>query len=293
MQINSKTYVVTGATSGIGFAIAENLSRNGAMVIGISRSAERCRQAQKTLRQTSNNEDVFILTADLGTQSGVRAAAEQISGLLKDRKQESLDGLVNNAGTFTWWMTLTEDGYETQWALNALAPFLLTRLLLPYLHKSPMARVITVSSDSHYGGVMNWTDLQLRRHYNGLLAYQNTKLANVLFTIELNRQLSENSPVRAFATDPGLVKTEIGGKGTPGMIRWFWRFRSASGTDASVPAAGIVYLLTEPSIQNSPAPYWKDCRSKRPARRAVNYESAMRLWRFMESQCGLKQENLK
>jgi retinol dehydrogenase-13 len=293
MQNHSKTYVVTGATSGIGFATAENLSRNGVVVIGIGRSEERCRQAQKILRQTTNNENVFFLTADLGTQFGVRAAAEQIASLLNDRGQESLDGLVNNAGIFTWWMTLTEDGYETQWALNAIAPFLLTRLLLPYLQKSPMARVVTVSSDSHYGGFLKWSDLQLRRHYNGLLAYQNTKLANVLFTVELNRQLSDQNPVRAFAADPGLVKTGIGGKGTPRMVRWFWGMRSTGGTDATVPAAGIVYLLTEPSIQNSHAPYWKDCHSKQPARRAVNHESAMRLWNILESECGLNQVNLK
>ena len=293
MGNNSKTFVVTGATSGIGFATAENLARNGAVVLGIGRSEERCRQSQITLRQTTNNEDIFYLTADLGTQSGVRSAAEQVITFLNARGQESLDGLVNNAGIFTWWMTLTEDGYETQWALNALAPFLLTRLLLPYLQKSQMSRVVTVSSDSHYGGFLNWTDLQLRRHYNGLLAYQNTKMANVMFTVELNRQLSDQSPVHAFAADPGLVKTGIGGKGTPGLVRWFWGVRSAGGTDATVPAAGIVYLLTEPSIQNSPAPYWKDCRSKQPARRAVNYESAMRLWNILESQCELNQENIK
>jgi retinol dehydrogenase 12 len=293
MQNHLKTYVVTGTTSGIGFSTAENLARNGAIVIGIGRSAERCRLAQHTLRQTTNNANVYLLTADLSTQSGVRGAADQIGSILHDQEKDSIDGLVNNAGVFTWWMALTEDGYETQWALNALAPFLLTRLLLPYLQRSQMARVVTVSSDSHYAGFLKWSDLQLRRSYNGLAAYQNTKLANILFTVELNRQLSNQGNLRAFAADPGLVNTMIGGKGTPALIRWFWGLRSAGGTDTTVPAAGIVYLLTEPSIQNSPHHYWKDCRPKQPAHKAVNHELAMRLWQTFENQCALDLENLK
>jgi len=287
-SLSGKSYVVTGATSGIGLATAAALVRQGAFVIGIGRSAERCQAAQARLQALNPNAKVACLVADLALQSQVRALRPAIQALLEAEGHPWLDGLVNNAGTFTYWLTFTPEGFETQWAVNHLAPFLLTQVLLPLLMAAPAARVVTVSSDSHYGGRLNWDDLQLRRHYNGLQAYENTKLANVLFTVEFNRLVGAQCAVRAFAADPGLVKTDIGLKGNPPLVRWIWQQRRSGGTPPERPAEGIVYLLSEPSLQGATEYYWKDGKAKRPKPQALDSVAATRLWAQSARMCGIE-----
>ena len=285
--LDGKSYVVTGATSGIGLAAASALVRQGAAVIGVGRSEERCRAAKTRLLAINPAAKVAYCLADLSLQSPVRRLRSEIQGLLAADGKDCLDGLVNNAGTFTYWLALTPEGFETQWAVNHLAPFLLTNLLLPLLMAAPAGRVVTVSSDSHYGGRLDWQDLQLRRHYDGLRAYSNTKLANILFTLEFNRLMGPKSTLRAFAADPGLVKTDIGFKGTPALVRWIWGRRRAAGVSPEKPAEGIVFLLTEPSLQDSQDYYWKDCQAKRPSQRAMDKEAAALLWLQSEQMCGM------
>lgn len=288
-----KTYIVTGATSGIGLAAAEALARRGAFIIGVGRSPERCRQAERQVRAlqpAAQNADApagepggaLYLTADLSLQSEVRALARKIGALLEGGQ---LDGLVNCAGTFTFWYTQTAEGFEMQWAVNHLAPFLLTHELLPLMQRAPSARVVTVSSGSHYGARVHWDDPQLRRRYDGLRAYGQSKLSNVLFTGELGRRLGSGSTVRAFAADPGLVRTDIGLKGTPALVRWVWQRRRAGGISAEESARGIVYLLTEPSIQGAQDLYWKHGAPQKPSRQALDGASARRLWQLSEQMC--------
>jgi NAD(P)-dependent dehydrogenase (short-subunit alcohol dehydrogenase family) len=287
-NLSGRSYVVTGATSGIGLATAEALVRQDAFVIGIGRSAERCQAAQARLLAINPQARVAYRVADLSLQSQVRGLRPAIQELLEAEGKGWLDGLVNNAGTFTYWLTLTPEGFETQWAVNHLAPFLLTQVLLPLLMAAPAARVVTVSSDSHFSGRLDWDDLQLRRHYNGLRAYENTKLANVMFTTEFNRLVGSHTAVRAFAADPGLVKTDIGLKGTPALVRWIWERRRAGGTPPEKPAEGIVYLLSEPSLQNSTEYYWKDCKARRPKPQALDSVLATRLWAQSSRMCGIE-----
>ena len=175
-----------------------------------------------------------------------------------------------------------------QWAVNHLAPFLLTHELLPLLQAALAGRVVTVSSGSHYHTRLHWNDIQLRRHYNCLLAYQQTKLANVLFSAEFNRRLGSTSSVYAFAADPGLVFTEMGFKGNPGLVRWIWNLRRRGGVSPEESARGVVFLATEPSIQNSPEIYWKDSHSKAPNPYALDPQAARRLWRLSEQMCGIE-----
>jgi retinol dehydrogenase 12 len=282
-----RTYLVTGATSGIGRCIAEQLVESGANLIGVGRSAERCRDAETQLRAINPMVEVDYLVADLALQSEVLKAAEGTCTLLRKHGKTSLDGLVNNAGTFTYWLALTSEGFETQWAVNHLAPFRLTLELLPLLQAAPAARVITISSDSHYIARLNWNDIQLRRCYNGLRAYEQTKLANVLFTVELNRRLGEQQHVRAFAADPGLVKTDIGLKNNPGIVRWIWGLRRSGGISAAESAQGIITLLTDPSIQESNAVYWKHGKPKPSSRYSLDSEAARRLWDLSATMCAL------
>jgi NAD(P)-dependent dehydrogenase (short-subunit alcohol dehydrogenase family) len=286
-NLKGKTYVITGATSGIGLATAELLVEAGADVIGIGRSAERCRDMEWRLRSIRPDVEVDYITADLSLQHEVRAAAEGVRCRLQMQEKTWLDGLINNAGTFSYWFTQTAEGIELQWAVNHLAPFLLTYELMPLLERAPAGRVVTVSSDSHYRGHLNWNDLQLRRRYNGLSAYSNTKLANVLFTLELNRRLGSGSNLRAFAADPGLVKTDIGFKDTPALVGWVWKWRRSGGIEPHQSARGIAILATEPSIQEAADMYWKHGQPKRPSRRALEASAARRLWETSENMCGI------
>jgi NAD(P)-dependent dehydrogenase (short-subunit alcohol dehydrogenase family) len=282
-----KTIVVTGATSGIGLATAAALTSMGAHVIGVGRSAERCREAERRLRTVNPAADIAYCIGDLTLQSEVRRVAEDLRHVLAARGLGHLDGLVNNAGTFTYWLSLTAEGFETQWALNHLAPFLLTMELLPLLEAAPDARIVTVSSESHAHTRLNWSDIQLRRHYNGLQAYKQTKLANVLFTAELNRRLGPGSCVRAFAADPGLVQTDIGFKGTPGIVRWVWSRRRSMGISPEEAATGIVHLLGEATLQERREVYWRHGQPRRADPQGLDAVNGRRLWALSAQMCGI------
>ncbi len=281
-----KTYVVTGATSGIGLAVMEQLLDRGANVIGVGRSPDRCSGQLERLSEAYPRARLAYVLADLALQPGVRKAARQIAETLAAWQVEALDGLVNNAGTFAYWQTLTAEGFDTQWAVNHLAPFLLTHELLPLLERSPDARVITVSSASHYGTKLRWEDIQLLERYNPLRAYKQTKLANVLFTAELNRRLGDQSRVRAVAADPGLVNTGIGEKAGSRFARWIWLLRRRGGIPAERSAAGIVDLLSDPALPNSPHVYWKHGKPKRPNPYALDQDHGWRLWEISARMTG-------
>jgi NAD(P)-dependent dehydrogenase (short-subunit alcohol dehydrogenase family) len=281
-DLYGKTYLITGATSGIGLAAAEALARRGAVVLGVGRSPERCAAAERRLRATPGCIGAVYFTADLSLQSQVRGLAEQVRAWLAEYEVGALDGLLNNAGTFTFWYTLTAEGFETQWAVNHLASFLLTTELLPWVAGG---RVVTVSSASHYGARIHWDDPQLRRRYNGLTAYGQSKLANVLFTAALDGRLRASGG-RAFAADPGLVRTDIGLKGTPALVRWAWQRRRAGGISPEESARGIVHLLTGAEIASSPHIYWKHAQPQAPSRQAQEIESARRLWQLSERMVG-------
>lgn len=281
-----KTYVITGATSGIGLAILEGLLEKGMNLIGIGRSPERCKQHLERLQKEFPRAKIAYLVVDLSLQPDVRRAAGEIEELLREWHLEALDGLVNNAGTFTFWQTLTPEGFETQWAVNHLAPFLLTHLLIPRLQESPDARVVTVSSASHYGAKLNWSDIQQLGRYNPLKAYKQSKLANVLFTAELSRRLGPAAPIRAVAADPGLVDTDIGEKSQSRLARWIWSIRRKRGIPAAQSAAGIIKLL-EVDLTNNTAIYWKHGVPKKPNPYALDADHGRRLWEISARMTGV------
>ncbi|MGM0401713.1 MAG: SDR family NAD(P)-dependent oxidoreductase [Chloroflexota bacterium] len=281
------TYVVTGTTSGIGLALVEQLLEQGCDVIGVARSPERCAREEKRLRAAYPETRVTYVVADLSIQAEVRKAAREIESVLSRWGVKALDGLVNNAGTFTSRRELTPEGFETQWAVNHLAPFLLTHELLPLLERSSDARVVTVSSESHYRTRLRWKDIQLLEYYNPLRAYKQTKLANVLFTAQLNRRLGPDSSVHAVAADPGVVNTDIGQKTQCRLVRWVWALRRRMGVSPARAAAGIAKLLFDPSLPGTPAIYWKHGKPKRPNPYALNEEHARRLWKISARMTGV------
>ncbi len=282
-----KAFVVTGATAGIGLAAAEQLAQMGALVIGVGRSAERCEAEARRLQSVYPQAEVLYVVADLSLQSRVRELAKKVGEELGKRNLPGLDGLINNAGLFTWQRRVTAEDFETQWAVNHLAPFLLTHELLPLLEAAEQGRVVTVSSGSHYNTRLRWNDLQLEHGYNGLRMYKQTKLCNVYFTAELRRRLAQMSRVRAFAADPGLVQTHIGEKATPALARWFWANWSRRGISPAELARGVVFLATEASINDRLEVYWKHSQPQPPNPVALEAEAGKRLWEISAKMCGV------
>lgn len=281
------TAVVTGATSGIGQATAAALAARGARVIGVGRSEARCRAAREAILSASPKARISFLIADLASQHAVRQLAADLRSTLHEAGTDRLDVLINSAGTVSSWRDVTEDGYELQFAVNHLAPFLLTLELMPLLEAASSPRVITVSSGSHYRTRMHWEDVMYRRGYRVLKSYKQSKLANVLFTAEFNRRCLETNGVRAYAADPGLVNTKIGLKGTHGLARWVWERRSARGRGPEEAAEGIVFLATDPAAGEAEGVYWKDGRPTRPSKQARDKGDAGRLWALSARLCGL------
>lgn len=289
--MKDKIVVVTGATSGIGLATVKVLCGKGAYVIGIGRSPEKCVRIKKDVLKSFPEAGIEYLAADFSSLCNIRKLADDIKKTIEALGRNHLDVLINNAGTFTSWYMSSAEGFEMQFAVNHLAPFLLTNLLFPLLKNAPGARIITVSSGSHYHTRMHWDDLLLRKHYNCLLAYKQSKLANVLFTEELRRRLGNETRISAFAADPGLVNTEMGFKNTVGIARLVWSIRKNSGRTPMEAAKTIVYLAEDKSVQNSDDICYKDCRAKKPNPRGLDEQSAMRLWKISEKMCGIRSED--
>jgi len=286
--LEEKCFVISGATSGIGLACAERLLSQGARVIGIGRSKEKTNHLNSYLGEKFGLHNLEFCLADLSIQKEVKHAASCIKKILQEWQTDCLDGLLNNAGTVPFWQTLTPEGFDTQWAVNHLSHFLLTHELLHPLASAPMSRIVTVSSGSHYRGKMHWNDIQLFENYSLLKAYEQSKLVNVLFTAELDRRLADVPQARAFAADPGLVKTDVGLKSNSPIAHLAWKIRRRKGIEAAEAAKGIVFLLTDPSIQTAQDIYWKHGKPKEPNPDALNADSARQLWLISERMCGLR-----
>ncbi len=282
-NLSEKTILVTGATSGIGFRACVELARQGAFVIGTGRDEQRCENARQSILQEIPQARVAFLVGDFSSQNQIRGLAEEFLQLIRKSGQGKLDVLVNNAGIFSARKRFSEDGIELTFAVNHIAPFLLTHCLLPALNASEDARVLTVSSNSHYNTWFNPCRASHPGCYLHIWAYKVSKLSNVLFTAEFNRRNS-NQRIRAFAVDPGLVNTEIGAKQNEGLVSFVWRIRQNQGHSTDVPVRTITHLAFTELGQQRQFLYWKNSQPKAPSRAALNTDLASRLW---EESCRL------
>jgi retinol dehydrogenase-14 len=278
-QIPEKTVLVTGANAGIGRATATELARMGARVLMACRSAERGAEAQAAVVAEVPGASTELLIADLSSGEGVRALAAQTR-----QHTDRLDVLVNNAGMFTPSSTPTVDGLETQFAVNHLAPFLLTNLLRDLLVKSAPARVVTVSSEAHKRGQIRWDDLQGERKYSGLQAYSQSKLANLLFNRELARQLG-GTGVTANALHPGVIGTRLlfTGFAPLRLLRPFLKTPERG-------ARTSVFLASAPAVERLTGLYFIDLEPARPSSAARDDGAARRLWRISAELTGMDPE---
>lgn len=205
-DLRGHTAVVTGANTGLGFETARTLAAHGAAVVLACRDISRAADARARLRTVVPDADIEVVQVDLASMASVREAAEELRG-----RFEKIDLLIHNAGTANTRLTLTEDGFESTLATNHLGPFALTGLLMDRLTAAPSARIVTVSSSSHMYGAIDVDDLHLaRRPYRTHRAYSQSKLANLMFTSALQRQLTEaGARVLAVAAHPGVAETDF------------------------------------------------------------------------------------
>jgi NAD(P)-dependent dehydrogenase (short-subunit alcohol dehydrogenase family) len=273
--------LVTGATSGIGRETAIGLAERGATVVIAGRDAARGREAVTEIQRRAGRRDVELLVADLSSQAEVRRLAAEFRA-----RHDQLHVLVNNAAVITPKRTTTIDGLETQLAVNHLAPFLLTRLLLEVMKASAPARIVNVSSQVERMGVVDFDDLgRERRPYERLDAYNQSKLANILFTTELARRL-EGTGVTANCLHPGVIGTNLlaAYEGRPALLKFLTTRGRPSPKDGAVTS---LFVATSPTLDGVTGRYFRESAESRPSPKALDADVAARLWEVSERLTGL------
>ncbi len=268
--MKGRSVMVTGANSGIGLETAKGLAKMGASLILVCRDRGRCEKAMEEIQAASGSDAMEMMFADLSSQASVRALAEEFSA-----NHDRLDVLFNNAALVPRERNETVDGIEMQLAINHLAPFLLTNLLLPILKKSSPSRVVTTASEIHKRGRIDWDDLQAKKGYRSFRRYGTTKLMNILFTRSLARRL-EGSGVTANCLTPGFKATGLSrdsnyiSKGIVNLI---------AGTAASG-AIVPLHVITSPDLEGVSGKYFsRKSEIIEPSQQARDDEAAERLWK--------------
>ena len=256
--MEGKIVLITGGTSGIGKAAATALAAMGAEVVVTGRDRERAEKAVAEIRRDSGGPKVSLMLADLAVQTEVRKLAEGFR-----ERHDRLDMLANNAGLIQSRRTMTPDGIELTLAVNHLAPFLLTNLLLEVLERSAPSRIITVSSEARRSAHIDFDDLQSRRRYRAFPVYGMTKLANILFTYELAERL-RGTGVVANCVHPGGVNTNFGGNNMSVGILLFRAFKPFMRTPEQG-ADTIIYLAAAPEAGAMSGKYLADRKEVSPA----------------------------
>lgn len=287
-NLRGKYAVITGATSGIGLAAAQEIAARGANLSIVARNAAKAHEVAVRLRSSFGNPitvDVFI--ADMSSQRSIRRAANEILA-----KCPRIDILINNAGAMFIDHRLTEDGLEMTWAVNHIAPFLLTKLLLDRLMMSEQARVITTSSHGHKMAAkgIHFDDLS-GRHYFGFLGkmkggpnfrYGETKLANILFTAELAQRL-KGTNVGAYCFDPGLVATNFN-QDNGLMARMTMAVMKRFARTPEKGAETLVWLAETDDKNLESGRYYADKQVRTPSAQASDMEAAQKLWEVSTAQ---------
>ena len=278
--MKGKTVLITGANGGIGKMTACNLAKMGAQVVMVARSQERGEAALGNVKAASGSDDVHLLLADLSSQTAVRQLAATFKA-----NYDRLDVLINNAGAIFLKRKLSADGIEMTFALNHISYFLLTNLLLDMLKASSPARIINVSSVAHEMNPLNFDDLQSEKAYRGFQAYGKSKLANLLFTYELDRRL-KGSGITVNALHPGFVGTNFA-KNNGRLVRLAMFFINKFALPPEKGAETPVYLAAAPEVAAVSGQYFYQKKTKRSSSASYDEAAAQRLWQISEQMTGL------
>ncbi len=266
--MKNKTVLITGSTDGIGKQTAFELAQMGAQVVIHGRNEQRCGKTAREIQSLLPQAKLAWLCADLASLKQVRQMATEFND-----RFDRLDVLINNAGVFEAQRRLSADGFEMTFAVNHLAHFLLTGLLLDKIRQNAPARIINISSMAH-ASQMDFDNLQGERGYSGYQAYALSKLANILFTVELAERL-QNSAVTVNCLHPGVISTKL--------LQAGWGMGGASLVEG---ARTSVYLASSPEVTNVTGKYFVDKRAALPAVTAEDKQVRQRLWQISETLTG-------
>lgn len=282
--MTDKVALVTGANSGLGKATALGLARLGATVIMVCRDRSRGEAAKAEIIAASGNASVDLLLADLSSQQAIRQLAQDFKA-----KYARLHLLINNAGGVFYTRSTSADGLEYSLAFNHLAPFLLTNLLLDTLKASAPARIINVTTRPFRNSYLHFDDLQFeKRRYNGMQAYSESKLGNILFTYELARRL-EGTEVTVNCVHPGVFKSNFGqsATGQPLMFRLMMPLFRPFMAEADRAAERVLYLATSPEMEGVSGKYIADKKEIASPPQSYDREANRQLWEVSSALTGL------
>jgi NAD(P)-dependent dehydrogenase (short-subunit alcohol dehydrogenase family) len=271
-SLQGKICMVTGANSGMGKATALALAQMGATVVMVCRDRARGEQAQSEIAMQSSNTAVALLQADLSSQQSIRQLVEYFQ-----HHYPHLHVLINNAGAAFSGRRETVDGLEMMFAVNYLAPFLLTNVLLDVLTASAPARIVNVSSAAQESSSIHLDDLQTEYHFSARGAYGQSKLAMVLFTYELARRL-QGTGVTANCLDPGFVATNIGQRDASPPVRLLLKVIWSFGKSPAKGAQTSIYLASSPEVEGVTGQYFAKCMPRRSAASSYDESLQRHLW---------------
>jgi NAD(P)-dependent dehydrogenase (short-subunit alcohol dehydrogenase family) len=266
-SLKGKICMITGANSGIGKETALGLAKLGATVVMVCRNPVLGKDAQDWIKKMSGNSSIDLLLADLSSQQAVRDLVSEFRS-----KYDQLHVLINNAGAVIQKRTLTVDGLETTFAVNYLAPYLLTNLLLDVLKASAPARVINVTSGLHKRASIDFDDLQSEKRYGGFWSYNKAKLAFIHFTYHLSKEL-DGTGVTVNIFNPGVARTNLG-RDTPWYMRWAVIFFKNPRKCAETP----IYLASAPELEGITGKYFENKRETRSSEASYDEVIAAKLW---------------
>jgi NAD(P)-dependent dehydrogenase (short-subunit alcohol dehydrogenase family) len=279
--MQGKLVLITGATRGIGRVAAIELARLGADLVLVARDPARAEETRAAIAAQAPASKVEVILADLSSQAEVRRVAAEFK-----QRHARLDVLINNAGGTFATRRVTVDGLEHTFAVNHLAYFTLTNLLLDELKASAPSRVVSVASGAHAWGALDFDDLQTEKHhYIGMRVYCNTKLMNILFTRELARRL-EGAGVTANCVHPGAVHTGFG-RNDPGWFRLGVKIWTPFMISAEKGARVMVWAASAPEIAGTSGKYFFKNHEARSSRAARDDETAARLWEVSAKLTGI------
>ncbi|MDF2613312.1 MAG: short-chain dehydrogenase [Clostridia bacterium] len=272
----NKIVLITGGSAGMGKAAASELMRLGYFVIILARNKERGEKALAEIKSESKSNLADLMLCDLASQASIRRFVSQFK-----EKYKRLDVLINNAGVILPSRHETNDGFELQFAVNHLGHFLLTNLLLDTIKNSSPARIINVSSGAHKAGKIHFDDLNLKKNYNLIKSYSQSKLANILFTYELADRLKDRG-VTVNTLHPGAVATQMGINRTTGFGTLITSMLKPFFKSPAEGASTTVYLATSNEVQNITGKYFYNKKPIPSSKLSYDKELAKRLWQVSE-----------